>query len=76
MNIKLGGYTDNTGSAALNQKLSAERAASVKNELVTLGVDGGRIETEGYGQENPVASNETEEGRAQNRRISIRVTKK
>ena len=76
VNIKLGGYTDNTGSAALNQKLSAERAASVKNELVTLGVDGGRIETEGYGQENPVASNETEEGRAQNRRISIRVTKK
>jgi K(+)-stimulated pyrophosphate-energized sodium pump len=76
VNIKLGGYTDNTGSAALNQKLSAERAASVKNELVTLGVDGGRIETEGYGQEHPVASNETEEGRAQNRRISIRVTKK
>ena len=76
VNIKLGGYTDNTGSAALNQKLSAERAASVKTELVDMGIATDRIETEGYGQEHPVASNDTDEGRAQNRRISIRVTKK
>ncbi|RRB07032.1 sodium-translocating pyrophosphatase [Larkinella rosea] len=76
VNIKLGGYTDNTGNAAANQKLSEERASSVKNELATLGTDKSRLESEGYGQEHPVASNDTEEGRAQNRRISIRVTKK
>lgn len=76
VNVKLGGYTDNTGSAATNQKLSGERAASVKTELVNMGIATDRLETEGYGQEHPVASNDTEEGRAQNRRISIRVTKK
>lgn len=76
VNIKLGGYTDNTGNANSNLKLSGDRAASVKGELVKLGIDGGRLESEGYGQEHPVASNDTEEGRAQNRRISVRVTKK
>ena len=76
VNIKLGGYTDNTGSAALNQKLSQERAVSVMNELVRMGIDKSRLEAEGYGQEFPVASNDTEAGRAENRRIAIRVTKK
>lgn len=74
--IKLGGYTDNTGDAAANLKLSSERAQSVKKSLADLGVDNARLESEGYGEEHPVASNDTEEGRAQNRRISIRVTKK
>ena len=76
VNVKLGGYTDNTGSADGNLKLSGDRAASVKGELTKLGIADSRLESEGYGQEHPVASNETEEGRAQNRRISIRVTKK
>lgn len=76
VNIKLGGYTDNTGNAASNLKLSQDRANSVRAELEKLGVDKGRLEAEGYGQEHPVASNDTEEGRAQNRRISIRVTEK
>jgi K(+)-stimulated pyrophosphate-energized sodium pump len=76
VNVKLGGYTDNTGNAASNQKLSEDRATSVREELVNLGIDKDRLEAEGYGQEHPVASNDTEEGRAQNRRISIRVTKK
>ncbi len=74
--VKIGGYTDNTGDAAANQKLSDERAKSVMAELVKLGIDEERMAAEGYGQEHPVASNDTEEGRAQNRRIDIRVTKK
>ncbi|HEY0109440.1 MAG TPA: sodium/proton-translocating pyrophosphatase, partial [Fibrella sp.] len=76
VNIKIGGYTDNTGDANSNLKLSNDRAQSVKKELAGLGIDESRIEAEGYGQEFAVASNDTEEGRAQNRRISVRVTKK
>jgi outer membrane protein OmpA-like peptidoglycan-associated protein len=74
--IKLGGYTDNTGDAAVNKKISSERAKSALQALVKLGVDAGRLSAEGYGQEFPVASNATPEGRAQNRRIDIRVTQK
>jgi K(+)-stimulated pyrophosphate-energized sodium pump len=76
VNIKLGGYTDNTGDANANLKLSGDRASTVKAELIKLGITDARLESEGYGQENPVATNETEEGRSANRRISIRVTKK
>ncbi|GAB3999376.1 hypothetical protein GCM10028807_49430 [Spirosoma daeguense] len=76
VNIKLGGYTDNTGSAAINKKLSQDRADMVLGELVKLGIDKSRLEAEGYGPEHPVASNDTEAGRAENRRIAIRVTKK
>jgi K(+)-stimulated pyrophosphate-energized sodium pump len=76
VNVKLGGYTDNTGNAASNLKLSQDRANSVRVELEKMGIGKDRLEAEGYGQEHPVASNDTEEGRAQNRRISIRVTKK
>lgn len=74
--LKLGGYTDNTGSADVNKKLSQDRADSVKRELVKLGIAASRLDAEGYGQEHPVASNDTAEGRAQNRRIAVRVTKK
>lgn len=74
--IKLGGYTDNTGDAKANLKLSGDRATSVLNELVKMGIDGKRLKAEGYGQEHPVADNSTPEGREQNRRVSIRVTKK
>ncbi|MCE7041522.1 sodium-translocating pyrophosphatase [Dyadobacter sp. CY312] len=76
VNVKLGGYTDNTGDSVNNLKLSTDRASSVKKSLTDLGIDKARLESEGYGEEHPVASNDTEEGRAQNRRISIRVTKK
>lgn len=74
--IKLGGYTDNTGDAAANLKLSGERANTVMAELVKLGVAKSRVAAEGYGIQFPVATNDTEEGRAQNRRIAVRVTKK
>jgi OmpA-OmpF porin, OOP family len=76
VNIKLGGYTDNVGDDKMNLDLSAARAATVKAELEKLGVPAGRVESEGYGEQHPVASNDTEEGRQQNRRIAVRVTKK
>lgn len=76
VNLKLGGYTDSTGNADVNKKISNERANAAKNELVKLGIDQKRLEAEGYGPEHPVASNATAEGRAQNRRIDIRVTEK
>jgi OmpA-OmpF porin, OOP family len=74
--IKLGGYTDNKGPADFNLKLSQDRADNVMAELVKLGIDAGRMKAEGYGEQYPVASNEIEEGRAQNRRIDLRVTRK
>ena len=76
VNIKVGGYTDNTGNKAANMTLSADRAASVVAELVKLGIDKTRLESEGYGDQHPVADNATEDGRAKNRRVSMRVTKK
>jgi outer membrane protein OmpA-like peptidoglycan-associated protein len=71
---KIGGYTDNTGDPAANLRLSQERAANVKSSLVNLGVNGNRLEAEGYGEQHPVASNATETGRAQNRRIAMRLS--
>ncbi len=76
VNLKIGGYTDNTGNAAHNLKLSQARANSTMNELVGLGVEKSRLAAEGYGQEHPVADNSTAEGRQRNRRIDVRVTKK
>jgi OOP family OmpA-OmpF porin len=74
--IRLGGYTDNTGDKAANMTLSSERANNVMAELVKLGIDPSRMSAKGYGDEHPVADNATEEGRAQNRRISLRLTEK
>jgi len=74
--IKLGGYTDNTGSEDANLSLSQSRADNVMAALVARGIDGSRMTSEGYGIAHPVASNDTEEGRAQNRRIAINVTAK
>jgi len=76
VNIKVGGYTDNTGDDAANLKLSSERAAAVKAALIGLGITDARVEAEGYGKANTVASNETEEGRMANRRIAVSVRKK
>jgi len=76
MEIKIGGYTDNTGSQATNMTISQNRADAVKAVLVGAGIAGGRIATEGFGPAHPVATNDTPEGRAQNRRIAVRITKK
>lgn len=72
--LKIGGYTDSTGKADANLKLSQERADAVVAELVKKGVAADRLEGEGYGSQHPVASNATEEGRAKNRRMALRVT--
>src|SRR6516162_1175664 len=74
--IRIGGYTDNTGDPAANLQLSQQRADSVMAQLTQLGVDPSRITAKGYGQDNPVADNSTEDGRQKNRRISLRVTDK
>jgi K(+)-stimulated pyrophosphate-energized sodium pump len=74
--LKLGGYTDNTGDSATNVTLSQQRAETAKAELVKLGADAKRLAAEGYGPQYPVADNDTPAGKAQNRRIDIRVTKK
>ena len=74
--LKIGGYTDNVGKEASNMKLSAARATAVVEYLTSKGIDKSRLVPEGYGSSNPVASNDTEEGRAQNRRIAVRVTEK
>jgi OmpA-OmpF porin, OOP family len=74
--LKIGGYTDNVGNEASNMKLSGNRATAVMNYLVEQGIDKARLAAEGYGPQHPVASNDTEEGRAQNRRVAVRVTEK
>ena len=74
--VLLEGHTDSTGDAVANKKLSLDRANAIKDLLVQGGVDGARISTDGWGQEKPVASNDTEEGKAKNRRTELIVTKR
>jgi OOP family OmpA-OmpF porin len=76
VHVKIGGYTDNTGDAQTNLKLSDDRANGVRAELVALGISPDRLEAQGYGEQFPVADNSTAEGRAKNRRVSMRVTQK
>lgn len=71
--IRVEGHTDSTGRAAFNKSLSEERAKAVASYLTKAGVAADRIEAVGHGQENPIASNSTVAGRAQNRRIEFRV---
>jgi outer membrane protein OmpA-like peptidoglycan-associated protein len=74
--VKIGGYTDNTGNSAANRQLSQARAQAVCDALRGLGVDSSRMEAEGYGDQHPIADNNTAEGRTKNRRVAILVTKK
>jgi outer membrane protein OmpA-like peptidoglycan-associated protein/tetratricopeptide (TPR) repeat protein len=71
--IEVSGHTDNVGSASVNKRLSKSRALTVKNYLVSRGVESERMEYEGYGFDKPIAPNNTPEGRAQNRRVEIEV---
>ncbi len=76
LRVELSGHTDNVGTQEYNLKLSSDRASAVKEYLVRKGVDGTRIVAKGYGMEQPVANNDTEEGRARNRRVEFRVIAK
>lgn len=67
--IRVSGHTDNVGDPRANQRLSEARAEAVRAYLVSHGIDGGRVEAVGYGDQRPVASNGTDEGRSANRRI-------
>jgi len=68
------GYTDNKGSASYNQKLSEKRAKAVYEALIKLGVSADRLSYKGYGEANPIASNDTAEGRAANRRVVAKLS--
>jgi OOP family OmpA-OmpF porin len=76
VNVKIGGYTDNTGDASSNRRLSQQRADAVMQTLIGKGIDARRMKAEGYGSQHAVGDNATDEGRAKNRRIAMRVTKK
>jgi len=71
--ISIQGYTDSIGSNAYNERLSERRASSVTNYLENLGVNGSRLDTVGYGESNPRASNSTASGRQRNRRVEIHI---
>ncbi|MBX7128220.1 MAG: OmpA family protein [Flavobacteriales bacterium] len=73
LRIEVGGHTDNVGADADNQKLSEERAVAVSKFLTGYGIEADRVVSAGFGETRPVASNDTEEGRALNRRTEIKV---
>jgi OOP family OmpA-OmpF porin len=67
------GHTDAVGTDQYNMRLSLRRANAVRDYLIAGGISASRIRAEGFGESQPVASNETAEGRAQNRRVELRV---
>jgi outer membrane protein OmpA-like peptidoglycan-associated protein len=74
LQLAIGGYTDSTGSADFNQKLSEQRAKGVLDFLVTQGLDPGSLSSQGYGPSDPVADNDTAKGRQLNRRVEIVIS--
>jgi outer membrane protein OmpA-like peptidoglycan-associated protein len=74
LNIAVGGYTDSVGSDAMNQTLSENRAASVRDYLVQQGVGAASVKSSGFGETLPVASNDNSAGRQQNRRVELLVS--
>jgi outer membrane protein OmpA-like peptidoglycan-associated protein len=73
--VEIAGYTDNVGKQEMNDNLSARRAQSVKSWLVKKGISANRLRTVGKGMRDPIAPNDTPDGRAQNRRIEFHVMK-
>jgi outer membrane protein OmpA-like peptidoglycan-associated protein len=71
LKVSIEGHTDNTGNAAVNKKLSLERANAVMNALVQSGIAKTRLKAVGYGAERPLVANDTDEGKAQNRRVEL-----
>jgi OOP family OmpA-OmpF porin len=76
LDVQIAGYTDSIGSEKYNHKLSHERATSVRTYLISKGVTAENLKAQGYGESNPVASNDTPEGRAENRRVEFIVLNK
>jgi outer membrane protein OmpA-like peptidoglycan-associated protein len=74
-NFSIEGHTDSDGSNALNQTLSENRAAAVKGFLVENGIVSDRLSSKGFGETKPVASNKTAKGKAQNRRVEVKLIK-
>lgn len=74
--VRIEGHTDDIGEAAFNQLLSEKRAESIKNYLVSKGLDPKRFESVGYGESKPIADNKTEKGRARNRRVEFLIIEK
>jgi outer membrane protein OmpA-like peptidoglycan-associated protein len=73
--VQVEGHTDSTGGAAINRKLSNDRAAAVRAYLVKKGIAGKRLVAKGFGPDRPIASNDTDEGREQNRRVEFNIVK-
>ncbi len=73
MRISIEGHTDNQGDADLNRRLALDRSNAVRDWITAKGIDSRRIETKGFGEDSPITTNETEEGRARNRRIEFFV---
>jgi OOP family OmpA-OmpF porin len=71
--VEVQGHTDSSGSAAYNKKLSEQRAEAVRTYLISKGVSPAALTAHGYGEEKPVASNSTPEGRTENRRVAFSV---
>jgi OmpA-OmpF porin, OOP family len=73
--IQIEGHTDSTGTAAVNRKLSQQRAEAVITYLVSKGVGGGRMKAKGFGPDKPIADNTTDEGKEKNRRVEFNIVK-
>jgi outer membrane protein OmpA-like peptidoglycan-associated protein len=71
--VMITGYTDNVGGTDSNSALSQQRAAAVRDHLISLGADPQKFQVSGAGEANPIADNSTEEGRAKNRRVEVAV---
>ena len=71
--IRIEGHTDSDGKDKYNKKLSQNRADSVKDFLVNIGIDAGMLEAVGYGEEKPIASNDTNDGKEKNRRVEFNI---
>jgi len=71
--VEVQGHTDSDGSASYNRKLSDSRANSVRKYLVDAGIDGERLQAKGYGEDTPIDTNATSEGKERNRRVEFKI---
>lgn len=74
--LEIGGHTDNVGTDVANNKLSQDRADSVREYLIGKGIEPDRVQSKGYGETKPIETNDTEEGRQANRRVEFKILKK